>query len=83
MHQVVCGEINSVFFSLRILRVMSIIHLRTASSIRATLSSYHPVFIEGPASRNDDRDLHKLLQNMSLRISVVIGTTTRRTTTIE
>ena len=56
MHQVVCGEINSVFFSLRILRVMSIIHLRTASSIRATLSSYHPVFIEGPASRNDHRD---------------------------
>jgi len=56
VHQVVCGEINSVFFSLRILRVMSIIHLRTASSIRATLSSYHPVFIEGPASRNDHRD---------------------------
>jgi hypothetical protein len=34
---------------------MSIIRLRTASSIRATLSSYHPVFIEGP-SRNDNRD---------------------------
>ena len=25
-------------------------------SSNATLSSYHPVFIEGPASRNDDRD---------------------------
>jgi hypothetical protein len=34
---------------------MSIIHLRTASSIRATLSSYHPVVIEGP-SRTDTRD---------------------------
>ena len=34
---------------------MSIIHLSTASSIRATLSSYHPVVIEGP-SRTDTRD---------------------------
>lgn len=58
LHQVVCGEINCVSFHL--LLTCDVQHhsppYGTASSIRATLSSYHPVFIEGPASRNDDRD---------------------------
>ena len=57
LHQVVCGEINCVSFHL--LLTCDVQHhsppYGTASSIRATLSSYDPVFIEGPASRNDDR----------------------------